>query len=629
MTTPSTSDSALRKHWRSVLLILVIAALLLAGCAGNSSPETSPRTWCDALTWAATSGEPGDHIALIGTPSDLQNVYAQVSAPGLEEPTRALVVEEPGSSPAQAVLVVPIHPVTPFAVAPVTLTLTDGVQTCAAQPFEISALPDPNAPEVQGTLQRQATEAQASLDQRAQALGVNPENLKGDVANLPAEALPLGLAQFFIDHPDNPNSLVAIASRGSIFENGSFKPFDRKLMDALAYQFDFAKVLQASSELQTLQFNETCIGRVALSSPQQLNDCMNTSQQLQEINEDLALAAKIISFSLVPVLIFNPILSLPTLYLGFALYFTNATVLLNAQTSPRELAALTFTATPTALLDESQSGSWTDVLVTVADTEPVDIAELMKGMVDAIGYSFLVPGLGPVFDRYISLILTAFKKTFEDDLNKVAVPYSTFGPVDITAFRESYTPSVAYGDELRIISAEQGVYAPSVPFRDGRVDLILAVNQGYFNDSTVQGARQITVGQPQEADEAFTITSVEAPPVPFGGTGEVEIAWAGEGVVFPVELSVRVTDCSDFTDCELSTGIYEGRANPLIYTIECSTNDPNPDTGVVGVTFSLEDSSGKVTQPLETTLTCSAPAGQRLEKSGVGGESFIRTAPSK
>lgn len=616
---------------RSVLPTLVIAALLLVSCSRTppegSDPSATPGTWCETLTWATTSGEPGDTIPLAGTPADLQNVYAQVGAVDLKEPTRALVVEEPGSSPAQVALIVPIHPVTPFAGGPVSLTLTDGVQTCAAQPFAVSALPDPNDPEVQGTLERQAAEAQASLDQRAQVLGVDPASLKGDVTKLPTDALPLGLAQFFIDHPENPNSLAAIASRGSIFENGTFTPFDRKLMDALAFQFDFAKVLQASGELQTLQFNERCVGSIALSSPQRLNSCMNTSQQLQEINEGLAQISRIISFSLVPVLIFSPILSLPTLYLGFALYFTNATVLLNAQTSPRELATLAFTATPTFLLDETQAGSWTDVRVTVADTEPVDVAELARGMVDAISYSFIFPGLGPVFDRYISLILTALKESFEDDLNKIAVPYSTFGTVDITAFRESYAPSVANGDELQIVSAEQGIYAPSVPFRAGRADLILAIREGYFNDSKVQGARQITIGQPQDADEAFTIFSVKAPPVPYGTTGEVEVTWAGEGVAFPVELSVSVTDCSDFTDCELSTGIYEGRVNPLIYGIECFTNEPNPDTSVAGVTFSLKDSSGKVTPPFETTLTCSAPAGLGLEPKRDGSENIVRTVP--
>ncbi len=613
-------------------LALLAGLGLLTGCADRGNPPptgTAPGGLCETLRLGASAGAPGDLVPLTGVPATGQ-LAAQVTAVGAAEPSRVFVAQEPGGAPGRTVFVVPVHPTAPFAGGPVTLAFTDGSQTCPSQPFEVAGLPDPNAPEVKGTLERQAAAVQASLASQARALGVDPASLQGDLAALPAEALPLGLAQFFVDHPQNPNSLVAVARRGGVANGDTFEPFDRALMDALAYQFGFMELQNGelqNGELQAAAFAEDCVGPAALSSPQQLNNCMNLSQNLQTLYDELALQAQIVTYALVPVVTAFPALGVPALFIGYTYYFLNSVVLISAQTSPRMVEALEFTATPTAFTGPAQSGVWSRVLVTVADNSPLDIAELIKGMIDAADFGALVPVAGPVFDLYISVVLGRFKEVLEDDLNRVAVPYSTFGPVDITAYGESYNPSVAYGNELRVVSEELRSYAPSTPFRAGRVDLILAVSAGYFNDSTVQGARQITVGEPTEADESFVITAVDAPPIPWNSAGDVNISWAGEGIVFPVNLRVRVADCSDFDECDLTGGTFENRANPLVYPVGCETNDPALAPDTVSVTFSLEDGAGKVTPPQGVTIQCGTSNRLHRQLEGSDGRRAIRTGP--
>lgn len=621
----------LQKSRRFTVLLALIGVLsLLAGCSSSDGTPPPPGTTppgglCEVLRLGKAVGEPGEYIPVTGLPAGSQ-LSAQVTVAGASEPAQTLVVEEPGAVPGRTVLIVPVHPTTPFAGGTTELAFTDGSQTCPSQPFEIAALPDPNAPAVKGTLKRQVVLTQATLDAQARALGVDPTSLKGDIATLPPEALSLGLAQFFIDHPENPNSLMALATRGSVLqEDGSYETFDRGLMDALAYQFAFSETLQGD-DVQTAAVGSGCIGREALSSPQQLSDCMNRTPQLQELYDALALQAQIITYALVPLVIAFPTLGVPALFIGYAYFFINSVVLIEVQGSPSALAKLEFTATPDTLLNQTQSGLWSNVLVTVADGEPLDIAELLKGMIDAADFSPLVPALGVGFDLYVSNVLGLFKTTFEDDLNKFNIPYSTFGSVDITAYTESYSPSVASGSEVQIVSAERRVYAPSVPFRDGRADLVLAVNEGYFNTSPVQGARQITVGQPTEEDEPFTITTVEAAPVPWNGRGDVEISWAGEGVAFPVTLEMSVANCS-FTECNLTGGTFESRANPLIFAIECTTNDPNPTPSTVAVTMSLEDSTGKRTPSKNTSFQCGTAGNTRVYPNDSSRNGEIRSVP--
>lgn len=603
-------------------------AILLGSCATTKdSSGGSPESWCEALTLQSKSGVPGDVIPLTGASDDRTGVYAEVTAAGASEPIAALVTLEPGRTPAQTVIVVPIHPADPFAGGAVTLTFKDGEASCPGQTFTIAALPDPNAPEVQGTLERQAAQAQANLDTQAQALGIDPAALKGEISELPVEALSLGLAQFFVDHPDNPNALLALAERGSVYEDGVYKPFDRNLLNSVAYQFAFPKTLAEASELQTQALAEGCLGQESLASAQHLNVCMDLSQDLQVLYEELALQAKIIGYAMMPLVLISPPLGLSAMLIGYSYYFINTTAMLNAQATPRALETLTFSASPTTLLTSADSGTWGDVRVTVADSQ-LDLAEVITRTIDLVNFGAFVPGLPVVqmyFDRIVTLVLNELKERFEDDINKVSVPYSSFGEVDITAYSESYSASVAYGKELTITSSTGRTYAPSVPFTPGRADLILAINDGYFNDSTVQGAQQITVGEPTGEDAAFVIASVDAPPVPWNGMEDVTIAWEGEGVVFPVELEIQVADCN-LDQCNLLGGDFEGRANPLVYTIECTTNDPMPGVKLVDVNFSLTDSSGKRTPAVSEALQCGTSSGSLSNLDESGGDS-IQGAP--
>jgi hypothetical protein len=623
--------TTIRKGRAGTLGLVSLGLMVLLGsCSSPADPSrVTPGTWCDALQLPSASGEPGDLIPLTGAPDNLEGVYAEVTAAGASEPVAALVTQEPGRTPAQAVLVVPIHPADPFGGGAVTLTFKDGEASCPGQTFNVAALPDPNAPAVQGTLERQAAQAQASLNQQAQALGVDPAALKGEISELPVEALSLGLAQFFVDHPDNPNALLTLAERGSIYEDGVYKPFDRDLLNSVAYQFAFPQTLTAAAELQTQALAEGCIGQGALASATHLDACMDLSEDLQALYEELALQAKIIGYAMMPLVLISPPLGLSAMLIGYTYYFINTTVMLDAQATPRALQALTFGASPTSLLTPEDSGAWSDVRVTVADSAPLDLAEVITRTIDLVNFGAAVPGL-PVakmfFDRIVTLVLNELKERFEDDINKVSVPYSSFGAVDITAYAGSYSASVVYGDELTITSPTGRTYAPSVPFTPGRADLVLAINQGYFNDSTVQGAQQITVGSPTEEDTAFVIASVDAPPVPWNGSGDVTVAWEGEGIVFPVELEIQVANCT-LTECDLGDHTYEGRANPLIYPIECTTNDP---TGIstVDVAFSLTDSSGKRTPTVAATLQCGGASGESgLEPSGSPVGTMIQSAP--
>jgi hypothetical protein len=253
--------------------------------------------------------------------------------------------------------------------------------------------------------------------------------------------------------------------------------------------------------------------------------------------------------------------------------------------------------------------------VTIADGLPIDMAELIRGMIENAGLGQLLPRLGPdggplrrlleyQFELVAALVLETLEAAYGARLEVPSIPYSRLGGVDITGYRESYAGSVRGGDEIVIVNPEQGVYAPSQPFRDGQVELVLTTKPGYFNDAGVEGVQVITVGDPEEADEPFVITRIEAPPVPWNDQGEVEIHWTGEGITFPVEIDVRVADCSGFTECDLGGGEFKRRANPLIYPIECTSNRPNPTPQRVRIEIRLEDREGKSAGPEQVVLQC-------------------------
>lgn len=619
-------------YWVRPSCVAAGLVFLLSSCAGDNAPTTGATPWCRPLSFAATVGAPGERVAVAGLPEGQATVYARITVPGSDTEAQAVILAaESGDD-----LIVPLHPLTPLQGGRVSLALTDGAQTCLPVAFEILPMADPNSPEVQGTLERQATELQNAITTQAQAAGIDPARLKGELAALPPEAAPLGLAQFFVDHPDNPNALAEIARRGSVLYDGELVAFDRELMDALAYHFRFteASSLFVGGSLRPLAEGTSCVGPAALASAEVLDGCLAYHKRQQAIADALSGDADTVLTYLAPLVIVFPPLAAPLLTIGMAHWAVNASYLVAAGTSPGTLASLSFTASPTAFQSANQTGSWSGVLVTVADNPGVSVSKIVADLATAFGPARFFARLGPqggrlralvevVFEAVVKGVLNSLQKAYGKKLDTPPVPYSSYPPVDIAAYRQGYRASITGGNEVVITNPDGGVYAPAVPFSQGAVDLVLSVVPGHFGDAAVQGAMRLTVGNPTEADATFEITNVETQPIAWNASGLFKVFWAGENVRFPVTMEVRVTDCGGFDRCDLPGETYKNRANPLLYGVGCTTENIDPGLRMVRLALQLTDSAGKTTTEAEASIQCGQERdanrlGERLRGGSVG-----------
>lgn len=231
------SRKQLSSLWIWVRAIAVpLAVWALAGCGGSADEEEAP---CGAPQLASLSAHPLDEIAIEGIPAHFSgHLAARVTADGASSHTLiARQVDGP------TVLVAPIHPTGSAAGGQVLLEVVDAEgRVCAPVPFTILPLaPAPGATEevldlIHGHQERQAGFFGTTIE----ALRATP------LEELPDHLLPLYLAQYALDAPDNPNSLRALLDGSAPDLDGVSA--DRDLLDKLLHHVGLPAALEESLE---------------------------------------------------------------------------------------------------------------------------------------------------------------------------------------------------------------------------------------------------------------------------------------------------------------------------------------------------------------------------------------------
>ena len=176
---------------------------------------------CPALSLASTSGQPLERVDIGALPPSLEPPLAgRVTWDGGDQSDFAYVQQGDDGT---ATLLVPMHPTGSVDGGDVVIRFTDGTSACPPVGFHIDALPA--AP---GEFASAVDLLQQIVDLQAHVLGSSADELRqADPTTLPERLLPMLVMQSVIDHPDNPNSLRALA------DGTSELTVDRDLLDRL------------------------------------------------------------------------------------------------------------------------------------------------------------------------------------------------------------------------------------------------------------------------------------------------------------------------------------------------------------------------------------------------------------
>jgi plastocyanin len=470
---------------------------------------SNPGEWCGRVSLAASSGTPGDRIAISGLPSSLETVYATVEVPGESAEGVALIVEPEEGGAGKLALLVPIHPTVPLAGGTVNLSITDGQRECEPISFAISPLANPDDPKVKNALASKVASLQADIADAANELGIDVATLKGDNESLAPEHVGLGILQFVVDHPDNPNSLVAVLDRGTVFDDGAPVAVNMALLNALVYRlglFDISASPSIEPIATTVEASAVtyigCVGRRALASATVLNFCMKEYDRVEAdamINEG---AGEILAYFAILSSV-NPIKGDEVMLAKLAASQLIIAIGLSVyqQQVPTEIASMAFDVSAPVLDEAGETGVWQKVELVVKDTSGTSISDLVGELFSNLSSGKILKKLykitlgGQLFKKFVddvkALVVKEMVQTYKGG-TVLPIPYSSYGPVDITEFRTSYYPFLR-GDRVITVNAAAGSYAAKSPLQEGTAQLGLRLSPGYFNNASKQATRSVTV----------------------------------------------------------------------------------------------------------------------------------------
>ncbi len=212
--------------------VAVLAVALFTTCTSEETPHIPPIEPPIELTigLSASSGAAASRVLVTGIPDNIDDVYAVVTpvSPRNARTEHGFGVIEKVDDDYE--LVVPIHPETPMQGGIVNVSVTNGSNvTSNVVQLDIGALPP--AP---GAFANLVGEVQAMLDAWLTANGKTRQELRDtDPEDLDARDVQVLFVHNLLDHPDNENSLAALAS-GDIpeYDDGE-EPLDRDVFDSL------------------------------------------------------------------------------------------------------------------------------------------------------------------------------------------------------------------------------------------------------------------------------------------------------------------------------------------------------------------------------------------------------------
>jgi len=201
-----------------------------------ASSSNSPNAVCNPRL-VTKSAQPAQEIIINGIPLNFTEFEVNFKDITTDKNVNTLARRTEDGSLA---VIVPIHPSNLMSGGDVQLALSSGGLSCPVVRLHIDPLP--NAP---GTAKKVLTTLQTSFDKITQKFGANRTQLQSNFEDMSPELQSLALSQFFIDHPDNPNSLKAILNGTSPMVKGDI---DFQVIDGLLASSGFINALDATLE---------------------------------------------------------------------------------------------------------------------------------------------------------------------------------------------------------------------------------------------------------------------------------------------------------------------------------------------------------------------------------------------
>lgn len=624
---------------------------------GGSYWQKETGFMCNQLSLATNSGKPGDTIQLINAAGDFANVatYSGTYRVAGSSEEGVVFIEKIGS---QLQLITPLHPDNNILGGDILINVTLNGRRCSALNFTIASLPDPEAQGVKDSYMSVADEIQDYIIGRAQNEGVNPDILKGELSELPNSLIGLGMNQYFIDHPDNPNSMKAIASRGTYIDEATGEEIavniqlmdsmfaDKGLLNLYKEYFELLASeglsMKNSSQftlhdysLGTLQTSECTKRPDNLTTAEELNDAMEAQARFESWSESLGNAVYVntrIGMGLTVLGFFNPTAA------AFALGFVAGTLPIialqaeleaGASLLPSDLEKLSIEVTTKSFQAKGpvpETGEITKIELGIAQSESFSVLEFAVDIVANIpGINYLkriytgATDLDDLIIRYIADDLT-------NDLGAASFGPYCWDPIDVTDAPDF----VEY--EIESDSSE----GPSIEFTSkpeyAPIEEKSGLNKIVAN--TVQGRFAGKSAEPGEAEVEvigyLEVTDFEFPSYMETGSGvshPTSITWEGTPK-FPITETFYFVRDDGFTSSTY-TSEYTAKENPLTDSVgSCICEFERCVSANFTYNFFIsyeEQNSSKVSSEMETAFfTCSEyPIG-----SGSGVNDSAGTLPS-
>lgn len=203
---------------------------------------------CSSLSLDRTSAVPLDTLTFTGVPGDLGDILsADVRPAGNDTLVIPNYVWRDSADATVAHMFAPIHPAGGIAGGDVEIVVNDFQQACPDLDFTVEAIPAHP-----GSLEEIADATADLVDATARFYGTTAAELEtADPDTVPVQLLPLMYAQLGLNHPDNPNTLMALLGGTAPALDGAGAP-DLELPDALLGYYGVPDSIRAAADAATV-----------------------------------------------------------------------------------------------------------------------------------------------------------------------------------------------------------------------------------------------------------------------------------------------------------------------------------------------------------------------------------------
>jgi hypothetical protein len=602
---------------------------------------------CSSLSLSVTTGKPGDTVLLSRTGGDFGNIASVSGAFRLPSSTEESVVFiEKVDKDLQ--FIVPVHPQNQITGGSVRIFVTLNGQRCPAFSFQIASLPDPNAQGVKNSYISVANRLQTFINNQATQIGIDPAILKGDLTNLPSNAFGLGMSQYFVDHPDNPNSMKALARRGTYINEstGEATPINVGLMDSLFADKNVPTLIKtiinelevlASSQSVTrssvpagstvpigsLQAQACPSNEFRITTPADLDYYMKEQAKYQEQVEKLepivSSASKTILLLTLAAPLTGGITAIAGTGMNIGFLLPMLAMKINAEYHaallPSQLQWLTVEVTVDSFEAKGpvpEFGEISKIELAIAPSKTFDASEAIKDVVFALPTGFLPGPTKELWEDAIFEYVKAVIDYFVDDIGlAVQGPYC-WDPIDVTNEPDYIDVSVE-GVSIELIDTLK--YAP-VPMRSGFSTILAKTLPSKFAGKSAEGKAFINVIGYLEITNTLANVSLN-----YNTSTTIDINWEGTAK-FPVIQSLLVSSCDSNFSCYPGNQTVNNEANPLKQGLGCFCRSGSCNSGGGSFYIHLEDSQGLVATSNVFRLSCIGSSGSIISD-GNSQEGFI------